>query len=40
MMMAKAWQCLVTVMHGLVRWEAETIFVGIINESLFYWDIL
>lgn len=39
-LMAKEWQCLSTILHGLVKWEAETIFVGILNKSLLYLDIL
>lgn len=38
--MAKVQQCLITAPQRLARWEAETIFVGIINESIFYLDTL
>lgn len=39
MVMAKVWQYLSIVLHGLVKWEAESI-IGIMNTFLFYLDIL
>lgn len=38
--MARVQQCLITALHGLARWEAEAVFVGITNESVFYLDTL
>lgn len=38
--MTRVQPCLNTALHGLARWEAETIFVRITNESVFYLDTL